>query len=524
MRWFTRLAVAATLSAIAVAALTWAGWPGPRSVRALDTPPGGSVSFMNWHDQPSPYRLIGESADALHLVQPPSRSYSAAAFWSLAPDGRLLGPWRPGARRWVLGFDSSGRLLARNHWDSKGYELVRYDFEIGTEEALVSVAGPAAIESRMSGDRSTLVLATGEPLTFDVYDVADGRRRNRLTFPDRMGGLNTRQTQVATLAWALSPDGRELVLCEAWDGAKRLGPPGVEVYDLATGRLVRRLDHRFGPGEATNTGTDMPEFRPESGVLGYVLGRRSESLCDRDAWLRRVPGDQSCFRWDYATGRPLTPLVPGPTPLRYRHESEVGRDGGRSLWLRFDPAEYRVVTSAASDAVWQPHPVAGRHSVGVGVVTSDAVWQPLPGEFSRRGWFEAQLLPGHLAAVYRYSDANLPAPPPWSDWLVKWLRLPTAASGYQYFYHDWSAGEYRRVPAGRDSGPTFAVGPRDLAILTWTPNGSTLSLWDLPPPRLPWPWSVPAGVALGVLATAAGVRLRPEVLLARRASEGSKGR
>ena len=507
MRWLVRLAVAGTLSAVAVAALTWAGWPRPRSVRAIDTPPGRSVAFSNWHDHSSPYRLIGESGEGLHVLGYPP-SHSAEAYWFLAPDGRLLGPWRPGARRQVLGFDSAGRLLAGNYWGVAGYELVRYDPETGTEETLVSVAGPATIESRMSDDRSTLVLAAGEPPVFDVYDVADGRRRNRLTFPDRVGGLNTRRTRVAAHDWVLSPDGRELVLCEAWDGENRLGPPGVEVYDLATGRLVRRLDHQFGLAEPTKTGTDVPKFRPESGVLGYALTRRDSSGGDREEWYRWRHDDQPSYRWDYATGQALTPLVPVLTPRPNRHECEVARDGGRSLWLRFDPAEYRVITSAASDAVWKPHPHAGRHSVGVGVVTSDAVWQPLPGELSRRGWFEAQPLPGHLAAVYRYSDANLPAPTPWSAWLVKWLRLPPATLGNQYFYHDWSAGEFRRVPAGRDSGLSFAVGPRDLAILSRTPTGDTLSLWDLPPPGYPWPWSVPAGVALGALLTAAAVRLR----------------
>ncbi len=112
--------------------------------------------------------------------------------------------------------------------------------------------------------------------------------------------------------------------------------------------------------------------------------------------------------------------------------------------------------------------------------------------------------------VHHFSDQGQDAWPPWLSRLARRLgRLePPHVLTNHYLYHDWSAVEFRRVPSGRDAGQDFAVGPRDLAILTPTPAGGTLTVWDLPPPRRPWPWSVPAGVALGVLTTAAVVRLR----------------
>ena len=141
-----------------------------------------------------------------------------------------------------------------------------------------------------------------------------------------------------------------------------------------------------------------------------------------------------------------------------------------------------------------------------GTVLED--WQRLPGEFAAQSSLSATPQPGRPAVVYRYDeprakpiDANL-------FWFAGRLRPAPDVPTSTYLYHDWSAGEFRSFP-GPVSGPqTHAVGPHDLAILTQDNAGGTLTVWDLPPPRPPWRWSVPAGIAFGVLLTAAGVRLR----------------
>jgi len=110
--------------------------------------------------------------------------------------------------------------------------------------------------------------------------------------------------------------------------------------------------------------------------------------------------------------------------------------------------------------------------------------------------------------IYQYRESAGNAAPPWPFGLADRFRPPADEPVCRYLYHDWAAGEFRPVH-GVPTGPqSHAVGPHDLAILTPTPTGGTLTLWDLPPSCPPWPWSVPAGVAIGVLLTAAGVRLR----------------
>lgn len=103
MRWFVRTAVAAALSALAVVALTWAGWPGPRSVVTLPLgKAAGLVYFqrLSWGEA-APWRLIAGFSPVPQL-----------AYTFLHEDGRVVGPWLPATDIKVYGFDRDRRLLA----------------------------------------------------------------------------------------------------------------------------------------------------------------------------------------------------------------------------------------------------------------------------------------------------------------------------------------------------------------------------------------------------------------------------
>ena len=477
MRWLARLTVAAVLSGIAVATLTVAGWPRPRVIR-MDT--DSTVRLRNDCGGPdAPYRLIQELQ-------------GAQRFWFLAADGTLLGPWRPGRLLEPRGFDAAGRLVAHtpDHDNQasaevthRPYELVRYDPATAREEVVFAGPDVAPFGVRLSRDLSTLAVAIpGDPITFVTYDVADGRQRHRLTVPGRAGGVDPRRTRVATNAWGVTADGRGLVLAEAWDGGRRLGPPGVDILDAASGRLKRRID--FVAAVPPDAGVGYFDFSTDGRSVDTGLVRRVPPV-GAGGWTEdsvELPGQQN----ELDTGKLLPQFV-----------DDSVRDaahGGLTLSLRRLPTEYRVTDSAGAA-------VEG--------------WRPLPGEFGRGiGGIQLHPQPCSSAVVYRFDKLGVPGPsPPWLTWLDRRLgrRSPAGLTTCHYLYHDYGTGDFRHFPRVENGPQTHAVGPHDLAILTQQPDGGTLTLWDLPPRRPPWPWSVPAGVALGVLLTAVGVRLQGAV-------------
>ncbi len=477
MRWLARLTAAVVLSGVAVAAVTVAGWPRPRVVR-MDT--DSTVRLRDDCGPDAPYRLIQELQ-------------GAQRYWFLAADGTLLGPWRPGRLLEPRGFDAAGRLVADtpdhdNQLDAgathRPYELVRYDPATAREEVVFARPDIAPFGIRLSQDLSTLVVAIpGDPIAFVTYDVADGRQRDRLTVPGRAGGVDPRQARVATNAWGVTPDGRGVVLAEAWDGGRRFGPPGVDILDAASGRLQRRID--FVDAVPPDAGVGYFGFSHDGGSVTCYLSLRVPSGGPGE-WRRNSYPTPTAQRNHIGTGELLPPWTPNG-PVR------VAAHGGQALWVRGTSREYRV-TDSAGKAVEE--------------------WRPLPGEFGHRTAFVRTFpRPGSAAAVYRVDKPGVPAPHPWVSWLNRRLGRtpPTFFVTCHYLYHDYSSGEFQSFHTDRvvDAwSPSHAVGPHDLAILTRRPDGGTLTLWDLPPRQPPWPWSVPAGVALGVLLTAIGVWLR----------------
>ncbi len=477
MKWLARVAVAGTLSALAVAALTWAGWPRPRSVVTIET--DWALTLLDQRNAPeAPHRVIAQVG----------REH---AFWFLAPDGTLRGPWRPGRSLEARGFDPQGRLLAatalRGHEDGvregiPSYQLARYDPSTGRGGVLVSVAAPGPIATRISGDGSTLAaVASTDPLTLDVYDLTDGRKRTRLVFDNRRDGFSRYRYDLAASDWELTRDGREVLLGQGWSGVKRLGPPGIEVHDVGTGRLARFLPVPLG-GAPGDSGVGRVEVTPDGRGVKYDLIRRTPAVGN---WGETTPVAEPPRHLDLATGGPLPDPEDGPRPAPPSVSDLIA---GRTLTLR-------------EPTMWNGPPPVPQPTPG------DS--QPLPGRFGTATGVTAHPQPGRPGIVYHIVERDA-APNPFFAWYSRQLGLPIPRPYpiSDYLYHDWSAGEFRRVHGVPTGEQTSAVGPNDLAILTQTPTGATLTLWDLPPPRRPWPWSVPVGVALGVLATAAGVRLR----------------
>lgn len=503
MRWLPRVAVAFTLSAFAIVALTWAGWPRPRSVTRIDAL--ARVSFA----APLP-----GTASRHRLVQQGEFGNCDAGFWFLGPDGNLRGPWRPGRPMLLLGFDAVGRLLACSLYggagesegvDRGGFVLARYDPATGHAENVITPDGPAPRDVRLSRDFSTLALARTDPLAVDIFDLPDGRKRTRLTFPDRSGGLegghdawHHSRPKLAAPAWELSPDGQQLLLAEAWDGAKRLTPQGIEVYEVATGRLARRLTYRGDPVVPVGLPCDSADFGVGSIVftadgrsVGYTLYRRRFADGVTRLWTIMTADVHHC---NYASGD-FQPADTSPLdPSDHFRERPVATDGDRVFWLREDSREL------------EGKPSAYRVTGASGAVLED--WRQLPGEFAVQSSLSATPRPGRPAVVYRYDEPRAKPVDSIVFWFARRLKPPTDVPTSTYLYHDWSTGEFRSFPGSVNGLQTHAVGPHDLAILTQDNSGGTLTVWDLPPPRPPWRWSVPAGIASGVLLTAAGVRLR----------------
>ena len=183
--------------------------------------------------------------------------------------------------------------------------------------------------------------------------------------------------------------------------------------------------------------------------------------------------------------------------------------------LRSDDGELHLETD---NSQWHPlSPVTPRFRVVGADGAPRCDWRTLPiypGHglvFNRGGRF----VPGTTALAW--VDSSPAGPPPACEApLRKLLRLPPREPSFAVYWYDWAADDLRvacRTPLRpRDPGGVqidVRTPPGRLAVLHCDSHGTgTVEIWDAPPPRLPWPWSVPAGVGVGVLLTALGVRLR----------------
>ena len=564
MRWFARIAAAVTLSALAVVALTWAGWPRPLFVVPLPDLELTTQLLTRRNlemDRASEFRSLPESSRTPWLgfflyeeVASTQRDYSPSQtrgdLWFVnLQDGRTSGPSEPGEERrvalkalalkryaadrtdqWasdVLSRPPYKSVVSKFAWDGRGAAILgglgRFDPETGR---YTLIADDRAAGFLVSANGETLLTFTptqqsprvGPPLPpgdadFVCFDLtADPPTRTRLDFTIAGGQRQDNDyfgsSVVRVGSYALSGDGHTVAVSETWRKGEtwrqgeRVGPLGVTLYDTRTGRQTGRL---------TDYGPPLPPGPAQEGAFGLTFAPDSRSLL-----LYRLhksgleyPPDPTLHYFeafrnlgeprviDLATGAYCPPPHPGYRP--YRDQQAVNLilrtdDGALRTELEGNPAKpdrFRVVDADGTPrCAWRPLAVreGGDDRLGLG----------------------AQFVPGTTGLAWIRTDGP-------EHWLAararKLFKWPPRVPGTDLVWYDWAADDLRvvcRLEAVRPKGERLElfVQPNRLAVLRQIPYGGTIEVWDAPPPRPPWPWSVPAGIAVGVLLPAAGVRLR----------------
>ncbi len=536
MRLARRLVVAALLSTVFVALLTWAGWPRPRFV----------VPLPELHSYESVTSATWGGAGGLPLVRP---GLGPTPWFGL----RILGPamargewpndlWFVNLRDGRTDGPRDLGFVSHFDWDTAGRAVYssceggrcairRYDPDTGRT---TTVAPDRAAAFDISGNRATLLTLTahGNPvskpvvlppgdLNFVCFDLtADPPTRTGIDFvlPGNAwampGGINFERNHAVHCA--LSPDGRTLAVVEG------SGWPTVKFFDTRSGHAIgppvtaNLLDfvpipHDPGDGSGhppvyTNRGnlfrqyfanvTDYRlEFTPDSKFLS-VQGMTLD-MFGGVATVPPPPPPPPPLRFAVPPGpRADDPPAVGSLPRFETEPTPAARDffviqPGTPVtdWL----ARFRVVGPAGEpltdwrvpDARHAPLFGLGGDSSFVGETTGCVTLAETP--------------EGPLARLFRQARRRLG--------LV--VREPTRS----VLWYDWAADDFRTVteaysPATARPAQLHADTSR-FALVTFAPTGQgTVEVWDAPPPRKPWAWSVPAGVALGLLATVAGIAAR----------------
>ncbi len=582
MRWFARIAAAVALSALAVAALTWADWPRPLFVvplpelelttqlltrrnlemdRASETKSLPEASRTPWLGF-----VLHEEIASRQSNFSPTQNRGDLWFVNLQ-DGRTFGPsdfgeeGRAAAKALALkrlAADPTDRwahdtltqppyksVVSHYAWDGRGAAVVgglcRFDPETGRS---TPIAADRAADFLVSANGETLLTFTptqempqgGGPLPppgdadFVCFDLtADPPTRTRLDFTIA-GGRGQRtgwspgrheDSTVRVGSYALSGDGRTVAVSETWRKGEtwrqgeRVGPLGVTLYDTRTGRQTGRLTD-YGPPLPPPVGRGQFDPAPvpdgsEAGAFGLTFAPDSRSLLLYRLYKSGLeyPPDPTlhyfeAFRSlgesrviDLATGAYCPPPHPGYRP--YRDQQAVNLilrtdDGALRTELEGNPAKpdrFRVVDADGTPrCAWRPLAAGawGDDRLGLG----------------------AQFVPGTTGLAWIRTDRP-------EHWLVararKLFKWPPRVPVTDLVWYDWAADDLRvvcRLEAVRPKGERLDlfVQPNRLAVLRQIPYGGTIEVWDAPPPRPPWAWTVPAVVAVGVLLTTAGVRLR----------------
>ena len=472
MRSFARLAVALTLSATAVAALTWAGWPRPRFVVPLPAMAKSAavqsesklpleLPHMNVNRPPTPARTpwVGFTIRESSGFQVTRNDL----WWVNLQDGRTAG---------------SGDTLnaTANAWDHRGAAVVggasppafpeagaigRFDPEAARHTVICDDRHPDFIVSRNGETLLTFTsprrAGVADPrhdadlVCFDLTADPPTRTRIDLTIPygrpltrhdlhevsNRLGGV------------ALSPDGQTLAVAETWRRHELVTPRGVRLFDARTG-LAKRTLTDYGPQLRNpahwDDGAHGLVFSPDSRFVRLhwlprqwdarpVHSPHAEGALDRAGPRQLIDTDTGAYvpppHLGYAPDR-----GPLPGPL-------VSRTAGDSLRLETDgdpaggdpPFRLRVVAADGTPRCdWRTLSPAERGGLPVA-----------PGGHFVSGttglvWMNATPAP----RLNRYSNL-----------FRRVLRLPPPKPGVEVVWYDWSADEFRVVRRLTDAAPGF---------------------------------------------------------------------
>jgi WD40 repeat protein len=300
------------------------------------------------------------------------RQIQTLRTWDLATGKELLHRALPKTEKefaLLLAVAPDGKTVTLSR---RGSAVIQMDLETGKEVRSFPWPGTGAglLSSTLAPDGRTLIVCDHDTNHISLYDLASGRELRQLTFADEgrpplrpPWGIGSQISAVR-----VSPDSR-LLVC---GGSTGLRTSLIELYDLPTGRLVRKLDTARG------------------GTYGMVISPDGKTL---------------------ALGGILIELATG----RERHQF-VGHKGG--IWAVAFSADGTALVTAGDDTTALVWDLTGRlwakaaHGKPLARADLDACWADLAGDDAARAYQVIRRLAAAPASAVPFLKEKLvPLPP-----------------------------------------------------------------------------------------------------------------
>ena len=348
MTWFRRVLAFTLLAVPLCLALTYQAWHAP--IMTLRFPLSGKASTF-LHAVPNasgrPCTVVTDSfgsddlQDVIRLFdggdfKTAKRMPFKAVTLAVLENGDLMLQRIPsdfGGRR-------NGSLVRPNSIVNKDISgIYRYRWSEDTLETILSLDQPYLCGTMTNADCTVLAVAcVGREfaLTMRFYDLPSGRLRSSFTAPNRTGTVDFPNEWCAAADWALSPDGKRLVMAEGWDYVEMTTPEGIEIFDTETGKLQSRIVYdsiradlkpRQGRQVSKKYGAANFRFDGEDG-LSFTVAQRANSP---SLW-RSDP-----VVWDFYRASLLPGESKEPAPVRtLRSVREIVPNSAMTHWWSID--------------------------------------------------------------------------------------------------------------------------------------------------------------------------------------------